>query len=105
MHLLLGNDYGYGGTHQIHHFIETHGGHDDSNAEDHSDEQEDHGSYKKDLALHEIFDIALTTLAFLSFGCFMLQVVMCITSVIIIMIKCDKCNSIYDVKHFFSLTL
>ncbi|XP_026477731.1 uncharacterized protein LOC113383696 [Ctenocephalides felis] len=75
-----GNDYGYGGTHQIHHFIETHGGHDDSNAEDHSDEQEDHGSYKKDLALHEIFDIALTTLAFLSFGCFMLQVVMCITS-------------------------
>lgn len=39
---------------------------------------EDHKSGKV-LGLKEIFEIALTTLAFLAFGMFMLQVIMCIT--------------------------
>lgn len=40
-----------------------------------------HHEYKssKSLGLKEIFEIALTTLAFLAFGMFMLQVIMCIT--------------------------
>lgn len=40
-----------------------------------------HHDYKsnKSLGLKEIFEIALTTLAFLAFGMFMLQVIMCIT--------------------------
>lgn len=33
----------------------------------------------KSLGLRDLFDIALTTLAFLSFGMFLLQVLMCIT--------------------------
>lgn len=36
----------------------------------------------KEMALRDIFDIALTTIAFLSFGMFVLQVLMCITMVI-----------------------
>lgn len=32
---------------------------------------------KKSLGLKDLFDIALTTLAFLSFGMFILQVLMC----------------------------
>lgn len=36
-------------------------------------------SEKKGLSLKDLFDIALTTLAFLSFGMFILQVLMCIT--------------------------
>lgn len=40
-----------------------------------------HHEYKssKSLGLKEIFEIALTTLAFLAFGMFMLQVIMCVT--------------------------
>ena len=40
-----------------------------------------HHEYKghKSLGLKEIFEIALTTLAYLAFGMFMLQVIMCIT--------------------------
>lgn len=34
------------------------------------------------MTLRDIFDIALTTLAFLSFGMFVLQVLMCITMVL-----------------------
>nr|XP_029728574.1 uncharacterized protein LOC109429721 [Aedes albopictus] len=37
------------------------------------------GSIGKGLGLKDLFDIALTTLAFLSFGMFILQVIMCIT--------------------------
>lgn len=40
--------------------------------------QQDYKS-SKSLGLKEIFEIALTTLAFLAFGMFMLQVIMCIT--------------------------
>lgn len=39
-------------------------------------------SSSKEMTLRDIFDIALTTLAFLSFGMFILQVIMCITVVI-----------------------
>lgn len=35
----------------------------------------------KEMSLKDLFDIALTTLAFLSFGMFILQVLMCITMV------------------------
>lgn len=35
----------------------------------------------KDMGLKDMFDIALTTLAFLSFGMFILQVLMCVTMV------------------------
>ncbi len=35
----------------------------------------------KEMGLKDLFDIALTTLAFLSFGMFILQVLMCITMV------------------------
>lgn len=35
----------------------------------------------KEMSLRDIFDIALTTIAFLSFGMFVLQVIMCITLV------------------------
>lgn len=33
------------------------------------------------MGLKDLFDIALTTLAFLSFGMFILQVIMCVTMV------------------------
>lgn len=42
------------------------------------DEGKDHS---KEMSLKDLFDIALTTLAFLSFGMFILQVLMCITMV------------------------
>lgn len=42
----------------------------------------DEKSSSKEMTLRDIFDIALTTLAFLSFGMFLLQVLMCITMVI-----------------------
>lgn len=35
----------------------------------------------KEMGLKDLFDIALTTLAFLSFGMFILQVLMCVTMV------------------------
>lgn len=38
-------------------------------------------SSSKDMAIKNIFDIALTAIAFLSFGIFVLQVIMCITMV------------------------
>uniref|UniRef100_A0A182IYG2 Uncharacterized protein n=1 Tax=Anopheles atroparvus TaxID=41427 RepID=A0A182IYG2_ANOAO len=42
-------------------------------------EFEDHSLDKGSLGLKDLFDIALTTLAYLSFGMFILQVIMCIT--------------------------
>lgn len=43
-------------------------------------QQYDKGSFKE-MGLRDLFDIALTTLAFLSFGMFLLQVLMCVTMV------------------------
>lgn len=39
------------------------------------------GGSKKEMTLRNIYDIALTAIAFLSFGLFALQVIMCITMV------------------------
>lgn len=39
------------------------------------------GGSKKEMTLRNIYDIALTAIAFLSFGLFALQVIMCITLV------------------------
>lgn len=47
--------------------------------EHYGDVSYDKGS--KEMGLKDFFDIALTTLAFLSFGMFTLQVLMCITMV------------------------
>lgn len=44
------------------------------------------GSFKE-MSLRDLFDIALTTLAFLSFGMFLLQVLMCVTMVCICLKK------------------
>lgn len=44
------------------------------------DSHESHSS-SKEMGLKDLFDIALTTLAFLSFGMFILQVLMCVTMV------------------------
>ncbi|XP_055600369.1 uncharacterized protein LOC129749419 isoform X2 [Uranotaenia lowii] len=41
--------------------------------------EKEHHHEGKSLALKDLFDIALTTLAFLSFGMFILQVIMCLT--------------------------
>lgn len=41
----------------------------------------DDKSMSKEMGLKDIFEIALTTLAFLSFGMFVLHVLMCITMV------------------------
>lgn len=51
---------------------------------DHSDSYSTHSVEKggsKEMGLKDLFDIALTTLAFLSFGMFVLQVLMCVTMV------------------------
>lgn len=40
------------------------------------------GGGKKEMTLRNIYDIALTAIAYLSFGLFVLQVIMCITLVI-----------------------
>lgn len=39
------------------------------------------GGSKKEMTLRNIYDIALTAIAYLSFGLFVLQVIMCITLV------------------------
>lgn len=52
--------------------------------EDYQDQTTGHDEGKdhlKEMSLKDLFDIALTTLAFLSFGMFILQVLMCITMV------------------------
>lgn len=45
-----------------------------------AEENHGHGS-KKEMTLRNIYDIALTAIAYLSFGLFILQVIMCITLV------------------------
>lgn len=47
--------------------------------DDEHEHYEVHDSEKKELGFKEIVDVALTTLAFLSFGMFFLQVILCIT--------------------------
>lgn len=47
------------------------------------------GGSKKEMTLRNIYDIALTAIAFLSFGLFALQVIMCITLVThLILLRC-----------------
>lgn len=45
----------------------------------HGDYGESQGKGEKELVLADLFEIALTAIAFLSFGCFVLQVIMCIS--------------------------
>lgn len=57
------------------------------------EEYSDHGSHG--LGLADLFDISLTGIAFLSFGMFILQVLMCITMVSIFL---TRTNPIYNIE-------
>jgi len=62
-------------------------GYDDHTEPEHSNAVSQPTKQIKEISLKDITDIALTTLAFLSFGMFILQVLMCITMVIYIQIR------------------
>lgn len=53
----------------------------------HEEPEEDNGKGHKDLALSDLFEIALTAIAFLSFGCFILEVIMCITNAVSLLLS------------------
>lgn len=59
----------------------------------------DEKSSSKEMTLRDIFDIALTTIAFLSFGIFVLQVLMCITMVIFFsgIFSLELCDYYYSI--------
>lgn len=79
-----GSGYGNGGsypnTHGEHIVVEDYGNHG-GGGHDHSPKY--HGGSKDKDKLADLFDIALTALAYLSFGMFIIQVIMCISTTVI----------------------
>lgn len=45
----------------------------------HQPDYEEHGKGEKEISLSDLFEIALTAIAFLAFKCFLLQVILCLT--------------------------
>lgn len=48
------------------------------------------GGFGKEMTLKKVYELALTAIAYLAFGIFVLQVIMCITTVCQWIRKCDS---------------